>query len=103
MGNQDESAVPKNGKGTLSATGLVKAYGRRDVLNGVSIHVSPGEVVGLIGESGSGKTTLVRSALGLLPFQDGQVDLLGQDLRTLPAKSLRTLRREVQLLFQHVI
>ncbi len=90
--------------------GLVKRYPRpglwrrqaeEPAVAGVDLTVQPGEVVGIIGESGSGKTTLIRAALGLLPYQDGRVRLLGQDLATLSSAELRTLRREVQLLFQH--
>ncbi len=94
----------------LRVRGLVKRYPRPGLLRraalvpavaGVDLEVAPGEVVGLIGESGSGKTTLVRAALGLLPFQEGHVTLLGRDLRGLRSTGLRELRKEVQLLFQH--
>jgi oligopeptide/dipeptide ABC transporter ATP-binding protein len=94
----------------LDIRGLVKRYRRpgltrRDAtvpaVAGVDLMVYPGEVVGVIGESGSGKTTLIRAALGLLPYQEGAVHLLGQDLSGLNGKALRALRREVQLLFQH--
>ncbi len=94
----------------LEIRNLVKRYPRpglwrRDAgvpaVAGVDLVVRPGEVVGIIGESGSGKTTLVRAALGLLPFQAGQVKLLDHALGGLSAAALRGLRREVQLLFQH--
>ncbi len=94
----------------LDIRGLVKRYPRPGwfrrtsslpAVAGVDLVVAPGEVVGIIGESGSGKTTLVRAALGLLPYQEGQVQLLGHTLSELSAPALRELRRQVQLLFQH--
>ena len=45
---------------------------RRQVLDGVSLSVSNGEAVGLIGETGSGKSTLARAVLGLVPFSAGR-------------------------------
>ncbi len=66
----------------------------------VSLTVEPGESVGLIGESGSGKTTLVRAALGLLPFEQGEVQLLGSSLHGLSGAELRGLRQRCQLLLQ---
>lgn len=89
-------------------TGLETAYAEgwgpwaRDVpvLHGVDLCVEYGEVVGLIGESGCGKTTLVRTALGLLPYRAGRVEVLGQDLATLGRRQLRDLRSHAQLLFQ---
>lgn len=94
----------------LDVQGLVKRYPGPGVwrrtagmpaVAGVDLVIAPGEVVGVIGESGSGKTTLVRAALGLLPYQDGRVSLLGHDLAELSGPGLRALRRDVQLLFQH--
>jgi oligopeptide transport system ATP-binding protein len=94
----------------LEIKGMVKRYPRQGLLqrgwaaeaavNGVDLCVEIGEVVGIIGESGSGNTTLVRAAWGLLPFQEGQVRVLGQDLSALSARDLRKARRHFQLLFQ---
>lgn len=92
----------------LRVQGLVKSYPGRGwssprqlAVKGVDLQVQRGEVVGLIGESGSGKTTLVRAALGLLPFDEGRVELLGRELKSLSAAELRGLRQNAQLVFQN--
>jgi peptide/nickel transport system ATP-binding protein len=92
----------------LRIQGMVKRYPARGfrgapqvAVAGVDLELRRGEVLGLIGESGSGKTTLVRAALGLLPFDEGRVELLGRDLSCLSGSELRALRRDVQLVFQN--
>ena len=66
----------------------------------VSLTLHPGEVVGVVGESGSGKSTLARAALRLLPVTEGQVVWMGADLNAIPPGEMRTLRRDMQLVFQ---
>jgi zinc transport system ATP-binding protein len=65
----------------LEADSIVVAYDGRAVLEGVSLVVSAGEVVAILGANGSGKSTLVRTALGLVPLSGGQVRLFGTPLR----------------------
>ena len=62
----------------LCATGIVKHFGARRVLDGVVLSVGPGEVVGLVGENGCGKTTLLRICAGLLRPDAGTVRLTGR-------------------------
>jgi ABC-type glutathione transport system ATPase component len=75
---------------------------RRRVLDGVSLTVSPGEAIGVIGETGSGKTTLARAVLGLVPFSRGRVVIDGQDVSKARARQWRDLRRAgvAQYVFQ---
>lgn len=75
---------------------------RRRVLDGVSLAVSNGEALGLIGETGSGKSTLARAVLGLVPFSRGRVVIDGQDVSHAKARQWRDLRRRgvVQYVFQ---
>jgi lipopolysaccharide export system ATP-binding protein len=68
----------------LEVHGLVKSYGRRRVVDGVSFEVSAGEVVGLLGPNGAGKTTSFRMATGQITPQGGQVWFNGQEVTHLP-------------------
>ena len=68
----------------LEVRGLVKWFGRRKVVDGVSFEVHPGEIVGLLGPNGAGKTTSFRMTTGQFPPNDGQVLFNGSDVTDLP-------------------
>lgn len=68
----------------LEVKGLVKYYGRRKVVDGVSFGVEPGEVVGLLGPNGAGKTTSFRMATGQISPNEGTVLFNDQDVTALP-------------------
>ena len=63
---------------------LQKTYGKRTVVSNVSLDVSSGEVVGLLGPNGAGKTTSFYMIVGLVPADDGVIELDGVDLTRLP-------------------
>lgn len=69
-------------------------------VDGVSFNLKKGEVLGLVGESGCGKSTISRSLIGLLPVHEGQVFFKDRDLAQLPASEWRSVRKEIQLIFQ---
>ncbi len=66
--------------GRLEIEGLVTAYDRANVLEGVSLTIEPGRITCLLGSNGSGKTTLIRSILGLTPPRAGRVVFDGTDI-----------------------
>lgn len=68
----------------LDAQGLVKSYGGRRVVDGISFTVEPGEVVGLLGRNGAGKTTSFRMTMGMITPQEGSVFFDGADLTHQP-------------------
>ena len=74
--------------------GVVKA------VEDVSLSIRTGETLGLVGESGSGKTTLGRTILQLEKPTSGVVQFKGRDLTALKKSQLRTVRREMQIVFQ---
>ena len=69
----------------LTARGLFAGYGGGNVLRGIDFDIHPGETIGLMGRNGMGKTTLIRTLIGLLPAQQGQVLLDGTDAAGVPA------------------
>jgi lipopolysaccharide export system ATP-binding protein len=68
----------------LQAKNLVKIYGRRRVVDGVSFEVHEGEIVGLLGPNGAGKTTSFRMTCGMIEPNGGKVFLGGQDVTRWP-------------------
>src|SRR5258706_14158128 len=68
----------------LSTESLVKEYRKRKVVNGVSIHVNAGEVVGLLGPNGAGKTTTFNMVVGVVRPDGGSVKFLDHNVTRLP-------------------
>ena len=71
-------------QGTLIARGLTKTYATRRVVNGVSLVVRRGEAVGLLGPNGAGKTTCFYMITGLVPVDEGTIEIDGNDVTTMP-------------------
>jgi lipopolysaccharide export system ATP-binding protein len=75
---------PTDVRSVLEASGLVKMYRRRRVVNDVALRLQQGEIVGLLGPNGAGKTTTFYMIVGLIPPMSGRILLDGQDITTMP-------------------
>ncbi|MDX3926627.1 MAG: LPS export ABC transporter ATP-binding protein [Shinella sp.] len=71
-------------EGTLIARNLSKSYRGRRVVNGVSLVVRRGEAVGLLGPNGAGKTTCFYMITGLVPVDEGSIEINGNEVTTMP-------------------
>jgi len=69
----------------LSIENVQSAYGRIEVLHGVTLHVDAGEIVTLIGANGAGKTTLMHAISGVQPITDGAIRFEGEPIEKCPA------------------
>ena len=68
----------------LEATNLKKSYQGRNAVNGISVQVSQGQVVGLLGPNGAGKTTAFYMIVGVLRPDEGSIHLDGQNITGFP-------------------
>ncbi len=77
------------------------AGGRRvQAIREVSLTIGEGEILGLVGETGSGKTTVGKCVVRLLRPTAGTIRFAGQDITTMPARALRPVRSQIQMVFQ---
>jgi ABC-2 type transport system ATP-binding protein len=82
----------------LRTTGLVKRYGARVALSGVSIELAAGTFVALLGPNGAGKSTLFQVLTGLFAADEGEVEVAGHSLRTSATQALR----DIGVVFQQI-
>jgi oligopeptide transport system ATP-binding protein len=100
------------GETVLEVKGLVKHYplrrgivirrqiGAVQAVDGVDLAIRRGETLGVVGESGCGKSTLARLMVGLEPPTAGTVQVAGRDLAGARGKTLKSIRRDIQMIFQ---
>ncbi|OMG54735.1 ABC transporter ATP-binding protein [Azonexus hydrophilus] len=79
---------------------LQRTVGHVFAVDGVSLTISPGRTLALVGESGCGKTTVGKALLQLIPPTSGSVRLAGEELVGLRGRRLRAVRRHLQMIFQ---
>lgn len=84
----------------VEIVGLRKSFGANEVLKGIDLNVTPGEVIAIIGKSGSGKSTLLRCINGLENFQGGKISVDGKPLDHASPVAMRELRQRVGMIFQ---
>lgn len=79
----------------LSGRGITAGYGKRRVLSDVSVHVAPGEIVGVLGHNGAGKTTLLKTLMRIVPLSAGEIEFLGDTVNRV--SSVQMVRRGMSI------
>lgn len=103
MSPGDFAASIENLKVHFPVRGGFLSFGERPTLkavDGVSLQLAKGEILGLVGESGCGKSSLGRAVMRLIRVTDGKIDIDGVNFLSLSGKTLRKARTNIQMVFQ---
>lgn len=85
----------------IEITDLYKSFDGLEVLKGINLKLFEGENVAILGRSGSGKSVLIKTLVGLLDFDSGNINILGKDIKSLNQESLDALRLKIGFSFQN--
>ena len=75
----------------LTCEHLTKTYGEKKAVDDLTLHIAPGEIYGFIGHNGAGKTTTLKSVVGILQFDQGEITIGGKSIKTDPLACKRLL------------
>ena len=79
---------------------LKKSFGNNHVLRDINLVINKGENVVILGQSGTGKSVLIKCIVGLVDFDEGKLEILGQDIAELKNNQLTEIRKKIGFLFQ---
>ena len=85
----------------ISVRDVVVGFDGTRILNHVDLDVFRGEILGFVGGSGAGKSVLMRTIIGLIPKQEGSIEVFGTDLAAVRAEARRKVEQRWGVLFQH--
>ena len=68
----------------LNIKNLTKTYGEKKAVDNLTLHIAPGEIYGFIGHNGAGKTTTLKSVVGILQFDEGEITINGISIKDDP-------------------
>jgi phospholipid/cholesterol/gamma-HCH transport system ATP-binding protein len=98
---QQAAAEEDGSTSVIAVEDLHKSFGSKQVLNGISLTVSRGETLAVLGRSGTGKSVLLRLIIGLQKPDSGSVRIHGQDIAGLALDQIGEIRKKMGFLFQH--
>lgn len=84
----------------IAVEGLRKSFGQQKVLNGITLSVTHGEILTVLGRSGTGKSVLLKLLIGLEKPDAGSIRLQNQEITALPLEELNQVRKKIGFLFQ---
>lgn len=84
----------------IKAENVVKRFGERTILNGISLEIYKGETFVIMGGSGCGKSTFLRHTIGALKPDSGRIYLLGKDITSLDADEMDKVKKKIGMSFQ---
>ena len=100
MNMSDKIKKERNRKSLIQMKGVHKSFGSNHVLRGVNLDLYENEILVMLGKSGCGKSVLIKCIVGLIPIDDGEIEVLDHLLSDLSRTDLDELRTDVGFLFQ---
>jgi phospholipid/cholesterol/gamma-HCH transport system ATP-binding protein len=88
-------------KAMISFKNIVKRFGPRTVLKGISFDVAEGEILFVLGTSGTGKSVLLKNIVGLMRPDEGEIWIDGQEVSRIPEDDYLPVRKKCGMVFQH--
>lgn len=88
-------------KSMISFKNIVKSFGTRTILKGISFDVAEGEILFILGTSGTGKSVLLKNIVGLLRPDEGEIWIDGQEVSRIPEDDYLPVRKKCGMVFQH--